>query len=168
MLPFADRARNVALAHTVLDMSYNEADLAKAIASEGLRPSLPTGTEEGSAASASALSECVERCWVLDPNDRPTFVDVQKELDAIAAAYLKSTGAPSLRRVWRPPSVARDAAHATAAAATADLLHHEWAAKWVQTGSPSRDLPSPVPPAHQPPPRGQRRGVQHVRREGCG
>ena len=28
-----DRARNVALAHTVLDMSYNEADLAKAIAS---------------------------------------------------------------------------------------------------------------------------------------
>ena len=107
MLPFADRARNVALAHTVLDMSYNEADLAKAIASEGLRPSLPTGTEEGSAASASALSGCVERCWVLDPNDRPAFVDVQKQLDAIAAAYLKSTGAPSLRRVWRPPSVAR-------------------------------------------------------------
>jgi hypothetical protein len=92
VLPFADRARNVALAHTVLDMSYNEADLAKAIASEGLRPSLPTGTEEGSAASASALSGCVERCWVLDPNDRPAFVDVQKELDAIATAYLKSTG----------------------------------------------------------------------------
>ena len=85
--------------------------LAKAIASEGLRPSLPTGTEEGSSASASALSEYVERCWVLDPNDRPAFVDVQKELDAIAAAYLKSIGVPSLRRVWRPPSVAWDAAH---------------------------------------------------------
>jgi hypothetical protein len=149
VLPFADRARNVALAHTVLDMSYNEADLAKAIASEGLRPSLPTGTEEGSAASASALSGCVERCWVLDPNDRPAFVDVQKELDAIATAYLKSTGVPSLRRVWRPPSVARDAAHATATAATADLLHHEWAAAngltfpgLTLTGSPRTPTPA--------------------------
>jgi serine/threonine protein kinase len=168
VLPFADRARNVALAHTVLDMSYNEADLAKAIASEGLRPSLPTGTEEGSAASASALSGCVERCWVLDPNDRPAFVDVQKELDAIATAYLKSTGAPSLRRVWRPPSVARDAAHATADGGDGGPSSSRMGRReWVRTGSPSRDLPSPVPPAHQPPPRGQRRGVQHVRREGC-
>ena len=159
MLPFADRARNVALAHTVLDMSYNEADLAKAIASEGLRPSLPTGTEEGSAASASALSGCVERCWVLDPNDRPTFVDVQKELDAIATAYMKSTGISSLRRVWRPPSVARDAAHATAAAATADLLHHEWAAA---SGSERAHLPGTYPhrfPPHTNPRRVVNAGV---------
>jgi hypothetical protein len=35
VMPYSDRARNVALAHTVLDMSYNEADLAKAIASVG-------------------------------------------------------------------------------------------------------------------------------------
>ena len=146
VLPFADRARNVALAHTVLDMSYNEADLAKAIASEGLRPSLPTGTEEGSAASASTLSESVERCWRLDPNDRPTFVDVQKELDAIATAYMKSTGISSLRRVWRPPSVARDAAHATATAATADLLHHEW----VASGSEQAFLPGTYPPRFPP------------------
>ena len=41
MAPYADGARNVALAHTVLDLSYNEADLAKAIASEGT--SLPSG-----------------------------------------------------------------------------------------------------------------------------
>lgn len=37
VVPYSDRARNVALAHTVLDMSYNEADLAKAIASVGKR-----------------------------------------------------------------------------------------------------------------------------------
>lgn len=37
VVPYSDRARNVALAHTVLDMSYNEADLAKAIAAVGKR-----------------------------------------------------------------------------------------------------------------------------------
>ena len=35
VVPYADRERNAALAHTVLDLSYNEQDLAKAIASEG-------------------------------------------------------------------------------------------------------------------------------------
>ena len=66
--PYADRERNVALAHTVLDLSYNEADLAKAIASEGLRPSLPVEKDDekydekddapapASVASVSALS----------------------------------------------------------------------------------------------------------------
>ena len=90
--PYADRARNVALAHTVLDVSYNDADLAKAIASEGLRPSLPG---EGGAAyfgassnrddkldddppsvwapSAAKLRAVVERGWSADPNARPTF-----------------------------------------------------------------------------------------------
>ena len=118
--PYADRARNVALAHTVLDVSYNEADLAKAIASEGLRPSLPgeggaayfgaspeaNGNDDDDAASAWAPSAAmlrglVERGWSADPNARPTFGDVQKDLDAIAAAYRASGG--RLARVWRPP-----------------------------------------------------------------
>lgn len=116
--PYADRARNVALAHTVLDVSYNDADLAKAIASEGLRPSLPG---EGGAAyfgassssdddddppsvwapSAAKLRAVVERGWNADPNARPTFVDVQKDLDAIAESYRASGG--RLARIWRPP-----------------------------------------------------------------
>ena len=114
--PYADRARNVALAHTVLDLSYNEADLAKAIASEGLRPSLPgeagaayfgaRESEDGDdplawAPSAEKLRAAVERGWSADPNARPTFIDVQKDLDAIAAAYRASGG--RLARVWRPP-----------------------------------------------------------------
>ena len=116
--PYADRARNVALAHTVLDVSYNDADLAKAIASEGLRPSLPG---EGGAAyfgassnsdddddplsvwapSAAKLRAVVERGWSADPNARPTFIDVQKDLDAIAESYRASGG--RLARIWRPP-----------------------------------------------------------------
>ena len=117
--PYADRARNVALAHTVLDVSYNDADLAKAIASEGLRPSLPG---EGGAAyfgassnpddddddppsvwapSAAKLRAVVERGWSADPCARPTFIDVQKDLDAIAQSYRASGG--RLARIWRPP-----------------------------------------------------------------
>ena len=118
--PYADRARNVALAHTVLDVSYNDADLAKAIASEGLRPSLPG---EGGAAyfgassnpddkldddppsvwapSAAKLRAVVERGWSADPKARPTFGDVQKDLDAIAESYRASGG--RLARIWRPP-----------------------------------------------------------------
>ena len=113
--PYADRARNVALAHTVLDLSYNEADLAKAIASEGLRPSLPgeagaayfgASAEDGDdplawAPSAEKLRAAVERGWSADPNARPTFIDVQKDLDAIAESYRASGG--RLARVWRPP-----------------------------------------------------------------
>ena len=36
--PYADRERNVALAHTCMDLSYNDGDLAKAIVIENLRP----------------------------------------------------------------------------------------------------------------------------------
>ena len=111
------QARNVALAHTVLDLSYNEADLAKAIASEGLRPSLPgegrggvlwreRRTADGDddarvGAIRREASAAVERGWSADPNARPTFIDVQKDLDAIAESYRASGG--RLERVWRPP-----------------------------------------------------------------
>lgn len=48
VVPYSNRARNVALAHTVLDMSYNEADLAKAIASAGNGLKSPTLIRGGS------------------------------------------------------------------------------------------------------------------------
>ena len=41
--PYSDRARNVALAHTVLDLSYNDRDLAIAIASEARTRARPGG-----------------------------------------------------------------------------------------------------------------------------
>ena len=44
--PYSDRERNVALAHTIMDLSYNESDLAVAIAGENLRPSLPSENRE--------------------------------------------------------------------------------------------------------------------------
>ena len=57
------------------------------------------------APSAAMLRGLVERGWSADPNARPTFGDVQKDLDAIAAAYRASGG--RLARVWRPPSGGR-------------------------------------------------------------
>jgi serine/threonine protein phosphatase PrpC/serine/threonine protein kinase len=58
--PYSDRERNVALAHTVLDLSYNESDLAVAIASEHLRPSLPSETI-GTRGARDAANEASER-----------------------------------------------------------------------------------------------------------
>jgi serine/threonine protein kinase len=93
VVPYSDRARNVALAHTVLDMSYNEADLAKAIASEHLRPVLPVAAGDGAnnvhAGVVAGLSRLIESCWGPDPAARPGFAAVEDSLDALAVRRLK-------------------------------------------------------------------------------
>lgn len=97
VLPYSDRERNVALAHTVLDMSYNEADLSKAIASEGLRPVAPDESR-----APRALRELIEACWAHDPADRPTMAVVVESLDALATE-LSAGGVDALEVCWRAP-----------------------------------------------------------------
>ncbi|EEH52336.1 uncharacterized protein MICPUCDRAFT_22355 [Micromonas pusilla CCMP1545] len=114
--PYSDRERNVALAHTIMDLSYNEADLAIAIASEGLRPRLPGedgGDGGGDDDVVRAVSELIRACWSQAPAARPKFPAVARTLDDIAAAYNVARGAPAsapLEPVWRARSAERDAA----------------------------------------------------------
>lgn len=90
--PYADRGRNVALAHTVLDLSYNEADLAAAVASEGLRPALPSGEDV-----PPGLSPLLQACWCAAVDARPSAADVLAALQA-AGGTLQGA-APE----WLPP-----------------------------------------------------------------
>ena len=99
--PYADRARNVALAHTVLDLSYNERDLAVAIASEGLRPQLPPPA----ASPPPGLCELLESCWCASADARPTAADVKAALEGLGRRYAQQQGLPDacLRPIWRAP-----------------------------------------------------------------
>ena len=120
--PYSDRERNVALAHTIMDLSYNESDLAVAIAGENLRPSLPSENRErrteGSASAAASpsarvaavaadgVSRLAAACWAPDASARPSFEQITAELDDVADAYKKAAGlaaAAPPSRVGRPP-----------------------------------------------------------------
>ena len=99
-----------------MDLSYNEADLAIAIASEGLRPRLPGedgGDGGGDDDVVRAVSELIRACWSHDAAARPKFPAIARTLDDIAAAYNVARGAPAsapLEPVWRARSAERDAA----------------------------------------------------------
>ena len=95
VLPYSDRSRNVALAHTVLDMSYNEQDLCAAICTEYLRPALPEAAPTG-------LAELIEECWSHDPQSRPSMEDVQKRLAEIAMTEL-GVEVSMIEPLWRSP-----------------------------------------------------------------
>ena len=132
VVPYADRERNVALAHTVLDLSYNEQDLAKAIASEGLRPSLPSAEalasgRFGDEADADAIRDTArlcERCWAREPGERPTFAAIEAEVASIRSAFRIAKGlrpdAP-LEPRWVAPSAETVAARETSAAGRAEV-----------------------------------------------
>jgi serine/threonine protein phosphatase PrpC len=94
--PYADRARNVALAHTVLDLSYNERDLAIAIASEGLRPAQPASAPTG-------LAQLLEACWAPSAAERPAASAVVDSLAALCDAYKESEALEKLLPLWRTP-----------------------------------------------------------------
>jgi serine/threonine protein phosphatase PrpC len=97
--PYTDRKRSVALAHTVLDYSYNNDDLAKAIASEGLRPTLPAPHESG------GIAGVIERAWSHDPCARPSIDAILTEIDQLARDRLggKGGGTDTLHPVWYEP-----------------------------------------------------------------
>eukprot|EP00958_Prasinococcus_capsulatus_P001675 scaffold148_cov371-Prasinococcus_capsulatus_cf.AAC.19 len=95
VIPYSDRSRNVALAHTVLDMSYNEQDLCAAICSENLRPALPEAAPDG-------LCELISECWHPDPNSRPSMTEVQRKLEALATTALGISVA-EIEPLWRSP-----------------------------------------------------------------
>ncbi|CAN6451708.1 unnamed protein product [Victoria cruziana] len=78
VVPYTD-LRAEAQAHTVLEMTYTEQQLTSAIVSEGLRPVL-AGAKSGAPTSLLSL---ITRCWEADPQKRPLFADIVKELDAI-------------------------------------------------------------------------------------
>ena len=105
-VPFSDRARNVALAHTVLDMSYNEQDLATAIASEHLRPVLPGDT--GSAGVVpSGVNALIERAWAGAEETRPTCGEMCAALDDVIAQYCHAHDLDDVAAVWLPPAADR-------------------------------------------------------------
>lgn len=142
IVPYSDRERNVALAHTIMDLSYNESDLAVAIASENLRPSLPSetsredetrsaGTADACSASPSArvaadgVSKLAAACWALDASARPSLEQVLVELERVVDAYKKIAGLPEaapLEPRWSPPATAARDADETARQADAGLF----------------------------------------------
>ncbi|KAK3026326.1 hypothetical protein RJ639_041375 [Escallonia herrerae] len=71
--------RAEAQAHTVLEINYTEQRLTAAVVSEGLRPLL-AGLESGTPARSLSL---IQRCWDMNPNNRPSFQDIVVELDLI-------------------------------------------------------------------------------------
>ena len=129
IVPYADRERNVALAHTVLDLSYNEADLAKAIASEGLRPSLPTkddGRSETAARVALDVAPTTSRDVLGGGSDvSPYSTASARNLEETAARYRADRGlAPrdAARTALGAPSASRRATRGEAARVAAGLF----------------------------------------------
>ena len=153
--PYSDRERNVALAHTIMDLSYNESDLAVAIAGENLRPSLPSETRtEGSASAAASpsarvaadgVSRLAAACWAPAASARPSFEQITAELDDVADAYKKAAGlaaAAPLEPRWSPPTAAaRDAGEAARVAESGLFADRAWPAPRDGVG---------VPPARWP------------------
>jgi len=134
--PYADRARNVALAHTVLDMSYNEHDLAIAIASEQLRPALPAGTS----GCPSALCDIIASCWTASPDARPSAATVRADLQKLCESHAamlsedtKQASPAQLRPVWHPPPPPT-----AAAAARRNRCHSLWRWKSRRSASVAR------------------------------
>ena len=119
--PYADRERNVALAHTCMDLSYNDGDLAKAIVIEDLRPvkafdsegetttttTTTTTTNRSNSNSNSNSNEIeaslqrefgklVTKMWDRKPQNRPDFSEIEEQLRKGVDVYEKEIG-PS---VW--------------------------------------------------------------------
>ncbi|KAK7393036.1 hypothetical protein VNO78_21487 [Psophocarpus tetragonolobus] len=78
VVPYTD-LRTEAQAHTVLEMNYTEQQLTAAVVSDGLRPVL--ATED--LGIPSRLLSMIQKCWDANPNNRPSFDDIVKELDLI-------------------------------------------------------------------------------------
>jgi len=125
-------------AHTVLEAGYGRAELAAAVCSQGLRPTLPgegARAGEGGGALAAAVEVARARlrqgpaaaaapspdalpppeyallmaaCWATDPADRPSAAEAAGALERMLAKYPPPT----------PPSGAADAAAALAAVAS--------------------------------------------------
>ena len=132
--PYSDRARNVALAHTVLDASYNEQDLAIAIASEHLRPVLP---RDGSRAGVvpEGVNELIERAWSGVEASRPTCADVCAALDIIVERYCAAHDLDDTSAVWLPPASHRAANAERASSALGEPLN--WPSRAPAFKSPS-------------------------------
>ncbi|XP_020223738.1 protein kinase and PP2C-like domain-containing protein isoform X1 [Cajanus cajan] len=78
VVPYTD-LRTEAQAHTVLEMNYTEQQLTAAVVSDGLRPVIAT---EDSGIPTRLLS-MIQKCWDSNPNNRPAFDDIVKELGLI-------------------------------------------------------------------------------------
>lgn len=63
----------------MLEMNYTEQQLTAAVASEGLRPVL-AGLES---AAPERLLSLIQRCWDVNPQNRPSFDEIVMELDPI-------------------------------------------------------------------------------------
>ena len=78
VVPYSDRL-TAAQAHTVVEMSYGEHELAAAIVG-GLRPVLMAPTS-----LCPSLPALLGRCWQAAPSDRPSMADVVAQLEQMVS-----------------------------------------------------------------------------------
>jgi len=137
-VPYSDRARNVALAHTVLDMSYNEADLATAIASEHLRPVLPGDTAAGNAGKVpKGMNELIQRGWAHDEGSRPNMKQMSLEIKAVIDDFCAEHELADVSAVWLPPAAERRSAAERATTALDEPL--DWVTTEPALRAPTED-----------------------------
>eukprot|EP00887_Chlorella_sp_A99_P004465 scaffold30.g4465.t1 len=78
VMPYSDCTRDNPLAHTILEMGYGRQELAAAMATDGLRPTLP-------ADMPPELRGLLEACWQREPSLRLSAAGVAARLRALAA-----------------------------------------------------------------------------------
>ena len=77
--PYSDATRENPLAHTILEMGYGRQELAAAVASEGLRPTMRDDTP-------AELRLLLERCWSKNIHSRPTALCVADSLKELMSS----------------------------------------------------------------------------------
>ncbi|KAG9447559.1 hypothetical protein H6P81_013687 [Aristolochia fimbriata] len=102
VVPYTD-LRAEAQAHTVLEMNYTEQQLTAAVVCEGLRPALA-----GSDAPPD-LHQLIQKCWDVDPQNRPTFDDIVEKLESV----MKQINMQCIEGTepGKPPALASDPSH---------------------------------------------------------
>mmetsp|Transcript_35662 Transcript_35662/g.100954 ORF Transcript_35662/g.100954 Transcript_35662/m.100954 type:complete len:438 (+) Transcript_35662:245-1558(+) len=110
-------------------MGYGQAELAAAVASEGLRPLLRPGTPPG-------LVRVLEACWRLRPEERPTMKQVFEELGAIEITAPSGPISMSKSGGVTLPDINLDA---NGADENGTVVNGSWVsqAEWERSDSPS-------------------------------
>ncbi|KAL6615362.1 hypothetical protein ACP70R_037632 [Stipagrostis hirtigluma subsp. patula] len=117
VVPYTD-LRAEAQAHTVLEMTYTEQQLTAAVVSQGLRPALAL-PESGAPPNLLSL---IQRCWDPDPQQRPSFEDIIKELNIIQKHLDTNACLPS------SPSVSKSQN------GSIEVHHYQEALNWFNQG----------------------------------
>ena len=84
IFPYSDCHKERPGCHTVLEMGYGHQELKAAVATEGLRPTTLAHLEEAKEEREIGLfNGLLQRCWALDPRQRPGIDEVVAELETM-------------------------------------------------------------------------------------